>query len=191
MLTAERRLKLEVLRAGNIDRTTSKLKFTELVDEYSSSVYKFCRSLTYSKEDAEDLFQETCLRTYEQLEKLSKSDNPQSFFFSTALYTWKSWKRKYARRKRLAPVETLSEATVSDIDLEDSILAPEEINMVRSLVDSLPDKLKIPTLLYYTLELSVSEIALIVKIPSGTVKSRLSKARQLVEKGMVSNYYEE
>lgn len=90
---------VEILRAIKTKQTISNDRFTALVDEHGISVYRFCRSLTYSKEDADDLFQETFLKAFEQQSKVNMSDNPQGFLFSTSLYIWKSWKRKYARRK--------------------------------------------------------------------------------------------
>jgi RNA polymerase sigma-70 factor (ECF subfamily) len=160
-----------------------------LVDEYGASLYKFCRSLAYTKEDAEDLFQETFLRVFEQLPKIRGSDNPQSFLFSASIFVWKSQKRKHARRKRLAPAEPLPEAvSAGGIGLEETLLAEEEISVVRGLVDALPEKLKIPIILYYTNEMSVSDIALTLRLPAGTIKSRLFKARKLIEKGLVAEY---
>ena len=99
--------------------------YADLVDEYSDSVYRFCRSLTYSREDADDLFQETFLRAFEQLSKISVSDNPRGFLFSTSVYVWKSWKRKYARRNRLAPVLPLDEAVASEANMENDFMAQE------------------------------------------------------------------
>lgn len=164
--------------------------FADLVDEHSDSIYRFCRSLTYSKEDADDLFQETFLKAFEQLPKLSASDNPKGFLFSTSLYIWKSWKRKYARRKRLAPVETLDENNAAGLHMEERFMAQEETRIVRELVEALPDKFKIPVILYYTIEMSITDIAVALKLPSGTVKSRLFKARKLVEKGLAAIDYE-
>ncbi|MFT3984011.1 MAG: RNA polymerase sigma factor [Lachnospiraceae bacterium] len=161
-----------------------------LVDEYGSSLYRFCRSLTYSKEDAEDLFQETFLRALEQPEKLNTSDNPKSLLFSTAFFLWKSWKRKYARRKRLAPLEPFDDSVESDINLENSYLIQEENKLVRKLADALPDKFRIPVFLYYTMEMKVSDIADVLNLPAGTVKSRLSKARRLIRDGLEEMDYE-
>jgi RNA polymerase sigma-70 factor (ECF subfamily) len=159
------------------------------VDEYGGSVYRFCRSLAYTKEDAEDLFQETFLRAFEQLPKIRGSDNPQGFLFSTSIFVWKSSKRKYARRNRLAPAGPLPESAAdAGIGPEDALLADEEISIVRGLVDSLPEKLKIPIILHYTNEMSVPDIALTLRLPAGTVKSRLFKARKLIEKGLVAEY---
>ena len=164
--------------------------YADLVDEYSDSVYRFCRSLTYSREDADDLFQETFLRAFEQLSKISVSDNPQGFLFSTSVYVWKSWKRKYARRNRLAPVLPLDEAVASEANMENDFMAQEETRIVRELVEALPEKFKIPVILYYTIEMNVSDIALTLKLPAGTVKSRLFKARKLIKKGLGEVQYE-
>ena len=165
----------------------AKLNFKDLVDNYNEQIYKFCCRLTYSKEDAEDLFQDTFLKAFEQLPKINISNNPKNFLFSTALYLWKSRKRTYARRNRIAPVQPLDDGMFSGINMEDCIMAEEENRIVRELVESLTEKLKIPTILYYTVEMNVQDIALTLKIPVGTVKSRLFKARKLIEEGLVEN----
>lgn len=178
---------MDILGAAGIDHTISGHEFAVLVEEHGDSVYRFCRSLTYSKADADDLFQETFLRTFERLSRISVSDNPQRFLFSTAFYTWKSWKRKYARRKRLASAQPPDAPAVRD-NMEEGLIVREEIKTVRELVETLPDKFKIPVILYYAAEMSVPDIALSLDIPVGTVKSRLFKARKLIEKGL--NEYE-
>jgi RNA polymerase sigma-70 factor, ECF subfamily len=88
-------------------------------------------------------------------------------------------------------VEPLDETVASGVNMEDSIMAQEETRFVRELVEALPEKFKIPIILYYTMEMSVPDIALSLKLPVGTVKSRLFKARKLVEKGLVEAHYEE
>ena len=185
----ERRIDLEDFQARVTIEQNEELNPMRLIDEYSDSVYKFCHSLTFSKEDAEDLFQETFLRALEQPKKIEAVANRQSFLFSTAMYIWKSWKRKYARRKRIAPTEALDENAISSTDIEGGYLKQEENIIVRELVEELPEKFKIPTVLYYTLEMSIDEIAETLNIPTGTVKSRLFNARKIIEKGLVSNEY--
>ena len=181
---------MEILSAMKNMENSTQYEPAHLINEYATPVYRFCRSMTYCKEDAEDLFQETFLRALEQPQKMDSFCNPQSYLFSTALYIWKGWKRKYARRKRLAPVVPLDETAESCTSIEGDFMAQEESVIVRELVDALPDKYKIPTILYYALEMSVSDIAAAMRIPAGTVKSRLYKARQLVEKGLGATEYE-
>ena len=76
----------------------------QLVNEYGNTVYRFYLSLAFRKEDADDLFQDTYVRAFSEIEKIRKSENPKSFLLSIAVSLWKSQKRKYARRNRLAPV---------------------------------------------------------------------------------------
>jgi len=180
----------ETLRAIKQTKTQiipAKINFKDLVDSYNQSIYGFCCRLTYSKEDAEDLFQDTFLKAFEQLPKINAASNPKSFLFSTALFLWKSRKRTYARRNRIVPIQPLDDEMASGVDMEDSVVAKEEIRVVRELVETLPEKFKIPTILYYTAEMNVQDIALTLKLPAGTVKSRLFKARSLIEKGLVEN----
>ena len=181
----------ETLRAVKLkpNSTSANLKPAELVDNYSTSLWRFCRSLTYSKEDAEDLFQETFLKTFEQLHKINASSNPQSFLFSTALYLWKGKRRIYARRQRLAPAQPLDNEILSDINIESDIMAQEDTRIVRELVQALPEKNKIPVILHYTMEMTLPEIAATLKLPVGTVKSRLFKARKIIEKGLMEVEY--
>jgi RNA polymerase sigma-70 factor (ECF subfamily) len=174
---------LEIL----IEEKVPSFLFAELIDEHGEAVYKFCRSLTYSAEDADDLFQETFLRAFEH--SMDNTAFPQGFLFSTALYTWKKWKTKYARRNRIAPIIPLDEKIPANSDVEASVMVQEEARAVREAVDSLPEKFKIPTILHYTMDMSIQDIALTMELPEGTVKSRLHKARKLIKEGMIELGY--
>jgi len=170
----------------------STLAYEELVDLYSAQVYKFCQKLTFSKGDADDLFQDTFVKIFEQYAKLEATDNVLGFLFSSALYVWKSKKRKYARRKRIAHEQPLSVQgvfAVSSQNVEEEFAAKEQARAVREVVDGLGDKFKIPIILHYTMEQNLNEIATTLDVPVGTVKSRLYKARKLIEKGLKKNGY--
>ena len=66
--------------------------------------------------------------------------------------------------------------------LETCILQADEKKMIQKIVADLPEKFIIPIQLSYSADLSLQEIAETLKIPEGTVKSRLNKARQLLKK---------
>jgi len=167
----------------------------DLVDEYSDLIWRFCRRLTFSKEDAEDLFQDAFLLGFEKLPQVNSSDNPKNYLFSITLYLWKSRKQKYARRNRIAPTlpltEILDEELAGDYDIEYRIMAEEDARLVREVVHTLPEKFKIPIILYYTMEMGISDIADTMSLPIGTVKSRLHKARKMIEKELTRNGYGE
>ena len=73
---------------------------------------------------------------------------------------------------------------VGEVELTDSIetevLRAEERRQVQSAVEALPEKYRVVVLLYYMEELPLEQIASLLHIPSGTVKSRLYQARKLL-----------
>ena len=156
---------------------------TCLIDAHSAMLYRFCRSLAYSKEDAEDLFQETWFSILQKPQKLQTASSPRSFLCRAALYLWKSKQRKHARRNRLAPETPIEFAMDSGQSLEEDFLRQTEKELVQSLVAQLPEKYRIPLILFYSLEMDIVEIAKTLALPPGTVKSRLFHARQEIKKG--------
>jgi RNA polymerase sigma-70 factor (ECF subfamily) len=178
---------LRAIKTETLSTTTEAPSPTEIVNAHSEAIYKFCLKLAYCKEDAEDLFQETFLKAFEQPHKINEAASPKNFLFSTAVYLWKSKKRKYARRNRLAPVFDLDDEVVICSDsTEDVIILKEETQIVQNLVNALPEKFKIPIILHYTNEMGLTDIASSLNIPIGTVKSRLYKARKIIEKGLIN-----
>jgi len=64
---------------------------------------------------------------------------------------------------------------------EDVVISNEINTKVQMAVETLSDKFKIPLYMYYTAEMSIADIASALKIPQGTVKSRLHKARETLK----------
>ena len=172
-----------------MDDLRAKVEYSpgQLVDEYGPAVYRLCLSLAFSREDGEDLFQDTFLKALERPRKLAEGD-PRRFLFSTALSLWRSRKRKYARRERIAPTSPLEDSTgLQAGSPEEDVLIREENAQVRSVVAALPEKYRLPLVLYYSMEMKINEIAETLALPAGTVKRRLHTARQLVERGLAEH----
>jgi RNA polymerase sigma-70 factor (ECF subfamily) len=70
------------------------------------------------------------------------------------------------------------------------LLREDERRTVQKIVAELPEKYRLPIQLYYTADMSVQEIADIMRIPEGTVKSRMSKARSLLKKELEALGYD-
>ncbi|MCL2627911.1 MAG: RNA polymerase sigma factor [Oscillospiraceae bacterium] len=163
---------------------SGKSEITGLIDEHSTVLYRFCRSITYSKEDAEDLFQETWIIVLQKPLKIDIAKSPQSFLCREALSLWKSKQRKYARRMRIAPQTPLDFDISSGQNVEDDFLKQAEKEFVQGLVDKLPEKYRIPIILHYNAQMDIADIARTLNLPPGTVKSRLFNARQKIRKGV-------
>ena len=158
------------------------------IARYGTAIYSFCRQLTRSSQMADDLYQDTFLKAMELNSNIDQTQNPKSYLLSIALRLWKNKKRKFAWRMRIAPMHPLSDGTGADTEIspestpEEQLLKQEETDLVRQAVERLPDRLRIQTLLYYMEDLSTAEIAAVLKIPAGTVKSRLYQARIRLKK---------
>ena len=99
----------------------------------------------------------------------------------------KNKKRKTAWRKRIADVQPAADIQEAGMECtefspEERIVGRENAEAVRMAVNRLPDKLKIVVLLFYMEDLPAAQIAKAVRIPAGTVLSRLHRARKILKK---------
>lgn len=167
-------------------------EFEDLLITYENDIYLFCLHLAGNKEQADELFQDTWLEALEQRGQMSLEKNPKSYLIGKAIYLWRGRVRKYARRQRIAPeVKSDDVLFVSDRETPEEIILDRELSVcLKEEVSMLKEKYRIVVELYYALELSAPEIAAILKIPKGTVESRLYKARKLLRSRMEEHGYE-
>lgn len=162
------------------------MDISDLIGLYGDNVYALCRKLAKNKADTDDLYQDTFLKAMERCHNIEENRNPKGFLISIAVKLWKNKSRKYARRSKIAPQEELIDGAdysyifFDNMTPEDIVISRELIVTIHRAVDTLNDKLRLPLYLYYTADMSNREIANILKIPQGTVKSRLFKAKRLV-----------
>lgn len=160
---------------------------SELVKLHGKSIYGFCYKLAKNKTDTDDLYQETFLKAMELCHKIDKDNNPKGFLISIAIGIWKNKHRKYIWRQKIAPIQEFNEYVnggyicKDELTLEDIVISNDLRDRTQTVVDTLNNKLRIPLYMYYTAEMSIEEIASALKIPQGTVKSRLYKARKVLK----------
>ena len=66
----------------------------------------------------------------------------------------------------------------------------DEKNTIQQIVANLPEKYRIPVYLFYSAELSIQEIAKVLQIPAGTVKSRMNKAKHVLKEELETLGYD-
>lgn len=157
------------------------------IDAYGRDLYSFCCSVTRSRQEADDLYQDTFLKMVEVGWRLDVTGNPKSYLLSVAVNLWRNRRRKSVWRQRITgPVismeETVLEVSSGELPLEEQMISGEEKQLVQRAVSGLPERYRLPVLLFYMEELKLSEIAQVLNIPEGTVKSRLFKAKKLLKK---------
>lgn len=164
-------------------------ELTELVKQHGTSIYAFCYRLEGNKADADDLYQETFLRAVEMRSRIDTARNPRAFLVTIAIQVHRNIRRKLARRLRLAPAAKLDAMELSDpsgtaCTPEDAVLAIERQTLIQHAAHQLNDKHRLPLYMHYTVGMTVEEIAAALKLPEGTIKSRLHKARQTLRKAL-------
>lgn len=138
-----------------------------LVQDHYASVYRFLRNLTRRAVDAEDLAQQTFLRAIGAWSRYDDRLPIRSWLYAIAFREFCKW-----RRNRLwLPLPT-DRPAVGD--------AYEQFADAESLLNALgglSQNIRATFLLHYVEELSIVDIAVLLDIPEGTVKSRLHQAR--------------
>ncbi len=162
------------------------------IHAYGKDIYSFCIQMTRSREEANDLYQDTFLKLMELGEELDDERNPKSYLLSIAVHIWKNRRRKYAWRQRitgaLVPMDgQMEEPPAGEPPIEQQMISMEEKKMVQNAVARLPDNYRLPIILFYMEEMKISQIASILKLPQGTVKSRLHKAKKILKKELEAN----
>ena len=171
-------------------------EFESLLIRYEKDIYAVCLRLTGSRDEADELFQDTWLAAMEQKDAIDFRRNPKSWLIGKAVLQWKAKKRKYARRQRIAPQADADEQLesvyfVSRQPLPEQVAEDQEIAKILSQeVSALKERYRIVVVLHYAMDLTAAEIADILKIPSGTVESRLYKARKILRERMEEHGYE-
>ena len=158
----------------------------QYIQDYGKDLFSFCCSVTRSHDEAEELYQETFLKLYEIGEKLVIETNPKSYLMGISVNIYRNYKRKLSVRQRIVgvtkSVEEMDVEPVSEARLpEEEVIEQEECGFIRSAVGQLSDKYRLPILLFYMEELPLAEIAAVLKLPEGTIKSRLYRAKKILK----------
>lgn len=165
-------------------------EFEQFIHDNGKDILRFCRMTCGDKESGDELYQDTMLKLLEKKEHLDFRQNIKSYALSVSMLLWKNKRKKYANRKRLVPTESIdrmeeeNNLTIKDLTVnspENYIIQMDISNAVQRIVANLPEMYRMPIHLYYSANMSVQEIAQVLHIPEGTVKSRMNKARRLLK----------
>lgn len=151
--------------------------FGQLIQRYQALVYRFLYHFTGNAGDAEDLTQETFLQLYRKLDL----HDPKRKFSAWLVTMARNLAVSQHRRRTPTPLapEIVAEA-IRDVlpGPESSMLWQETANELHLAIQKLPDDLREAVIFRYLLDLQINEIAGLLDLPEGTVKSRVFKARQ-------------
>lgn len=173
-----------------------------LLETVGDDLYCFCCRLTRNRMEADDLYQDTFLKALEQQRRLEfVSDRDQAgairrnrnFLMGIASNLWKNqWRKKKREQKNLSLErdEFLAIPLSEGEDILEDLERKEIQERLTMHIRTLPDKLRTVIYLYYAAEMQTEEIADVLNIPRGTVKSRLYLARKKLKNSLEDDGYE-
>jgi len=161
--------------------------FRELVDRYKNSLYAFLRQFLNRHDLVEDVFQETFLQLFSSRDSFDKSRPLRPWLFTIAANKAKDALRKWQRTSAvqigtMADSQDLSFDDMLNTVTADDTMPYEELQKnetalrVGRIVEDMPDNLREILILAYFQRFSYKQMAEILGIPIGTVKSRLHTA---------------
>ncbi len=146
--------------------------FNTLYEKYFHRIWKYVYYKTGNREDTEDLCQEIFFKVWKGLDKFEGRSSYYTWIFKISMNTVISFYRK-RRFKKFVSLDSVDERHYS-------YERDETKERVLNKVKLLPDDLKKVIELYYISNFKIREIAEMMNIPEGTVKTKLKRARELL-----------
>ena len=81
----------------------SSQEMEQIIQEYGDDIYRFCFHLTGSREEADDLYQDTFVKAIQLRHRLDSSGNVKSYLMGVAANLWKNQVKKQRRREEIVP----------------------------------------------------------------------------------------
>lgn len=159
----------------------------ELFNFYNKDVYRTCYYMLRNAQDAEDLCHDVFITVFRQ--DWRSVEHTRAWIMRIAMnHCLNLLKRKQTKREKQNQVQWLYELNTTAVKTVDTIVLEKGVSEEwEKLLKQLPDKLMAVVTLRYIGELSIKEISETLKIPVGTVKSRIHKALKILRKKLEHN----
>jgi RNA polymerase sigma-70 factor (ECF subfamily) len=161
--------------------------------------YATALRLTRNGADAEDLVQDAALLAFKGFAGFERGTNFRAWFLRILMNAFLSSRRKHRPEDGAVSLDELPNAYIqrqahelvkteavpaglAAADLARSVIGRMEIEQVEAAIDALPDEFRTVAALYFLQDLPYQEIAAMLAIPVGTVRSRLHRGRALLQK---------
>lgn len=164
-------------------QTGDPVAFSQLVRRHQRRVFGLLLRMLGSADEAEDVAQETFLNLHRHGHRFRSEARFSTFVYRVAVNAALNRRRTLGRRR--ARMQALERRQAAGDDLPDAPASPEDTAdaarvrvHVQDAILTLPPKLRAPLVLYDIEGLAYAEVADVLRVAEGTVKSRIHRARQ-------------
>ena len=142
-------------------------EFCNLIKEYRTGLFRVANGILKNNIDAEDAVSETIYKAFANLHKLRSFDSFKPWLMKILINEAYGIIRE---RKKTEPLEEMSVGTENH-DIDEALELWNAINLLNI-------EFRLVTVLFYYEDMSIKEISKILKLPIGTVNSRLNRSRE-------------
>ena len=167
---------------GGLSKKEKDKIFEEEFIIHIDALLNFAHYLTGKEADANDLVQETFLKAYRFIESYKVGTNAKAWLFRIQKNVFINDYRKRSKRPRQVDYEDFMSAGEATIDLRKDVYQDLLGDEITEALNALPVDFKTAVLLYDIEDFTYEEMASILDIPIGTVRSRLHRARKSLKK---------
>jgi len=171
--------------------------FLEILARYRTPIYNLCWRMTRNDEDARDLAQEVFIKVFTLLDRFDEQYAFSSWLFRIAT----NHCIDHLRRQRLRFLSIERDGGSDDEEAEMQIPTPtpepdvllerqEALERLEEVISELPPHYRVITLLRHDQQLSYEEIAESLRLPLGTVKARIHRARNMIQQLLAARKYD-
>ncbi|MEK5060791.1 hypothetical protein BK126_23040 [Paenibacillus sp. FSL H7-0326] len=166
----------------------------KLMDEYGNDVWNYAYFLTRNRDHADDISQEVFIKVYQGMHTFRGDASTKTWLFTITRNTAFSYRRSRFFKQGLLggriasldyPVEGSSAAkysTSTSPSAETEVMEQQYADAIWDIIMELPDKFREVLVLSLKYDMKIKEIAELLNISEGTVKSRLSRAKLKAQK---------
>jgi RNA polymerase sigma factor (sigma-70 family) len=184
----------ETVAAAPLTELQARIRFEQEFVPHLDAMYNFALRLTNDEADAHDLVQDTCLRAYRFIASFEPGTYAKAWLFRILKNNFINDYRKKSRGPSKVEFEWVEQSFTGDDDPEPAFqadLQAETVNEmlgdeITSAIQALPVDFRMIVILCDLEEFSYEEMAKILHIPIGTVRSRLHRARTLLKETLAS-----
>ena len=160
---------------------------TKLYMTQGSIIYKYLIKLGCSKQEAEDILQESFTRAMEHMDGV-RVEKLRSWLFTVSINIFRTFKKRNNRLSFSLDEKQYCNNFYSEDDVESSILIEEKGKYVNETLEGLKEQYKTLLIMKYQADLSYKQISILLGIPESTVKTYLYRAREEFKERWRANY---
>lgn len=176
--------------SGAGDQSDTHALFRQLVHDHQTRLYRFIVKNIGHGADAEDLAQQAFVEAAKAYESFRGASELSTWLYGIAMNLVRNYLSRAPHRRYVFETDNALEATHSDRpDPSEQLAQSQAVRLLQREIDGLPKDMRELLLMVALDEFSYEEAAVMLSIPIGTVRSRISRARAMLRKRMAESHF--